>query len=280
MPSKVWDKKTYPFSKFNGYTYKFGNWKQFHPTLYYRRNHLYMLGLKLIHVSKRGLWSLGSRVTMKKETSSYIMYTVSNNTMIIMTQLFNECLKMYTSIILTMIKMCCYMIRFTRHPSGSQRSGLSTRHLEVSQQPPDWQQVSPGRWLPEVWLVNVSRNNTILSSSRDLKMQYQIQYLLLVLTSLNVSNWRFRKLVILWMWRDYGMALRRHNGGVWHHTLFATIASKITSWADVANDFTQTRLDCGKWLMWKMLYAGSRANHGPYHWLVLPSQDMHKEMYS
>ena len=39
------------------------------------------------------------------------------------------------------IKLCCYVIRSTRHPEGSQR-------------PPGWLQVSPGRWLPKGCLVD------------------------------------------------------------------------------------------------------------------------------
>ena len=46
---KVWDEITYPFPNFNGCRY-------FHITLYNVCNYFSMLGLKLIHVSKRGHW--------------------------------------------------------------------------------------------------------------------------------------------------------------------------------------------------------------------------------
>ena len=47
------------------------------------------------------------------------------------------------------IKLWSYLIRSTRHPSGSQRP------------PPCWPQVSPSRWLPEdVWWT-LSRSNTV-----------------------------------------------------------------------------------------------------------------------
>ena len=54
MPSKVWDKITYPFPNFNSCTVDvLGMDKLFHPTLYNGCNYLSMLGFKLIHVSKR-----------------------------------------------------------------------------------------------------------------------------------------------------------------------------------------------------------------------------------
>ena len=59
MPSKVWDEITYPFPNFSGCAVEV--WKMdklFHTTLYNWCNYLSILWLKLINVSKRGLWSL------------------------------------------------------------------------------------------------------------------------------------------------------------------------------------------------------------------------------
>ena len=56
MLSQVWDEITYPFPNFNGCTMEVWEWiSNFIPhTLYNGCNYLPMLGLKLIHVSKRG----------------------------------------------------------------------------------------------------------------------------------------------------------------------------------------------------------------------------------
>ena len=52
---KVWDEITCTFSNFNGkHRWSLGMDKLFHPTLYNGRNYMSMLGLKLIHVSKKG----------------------------------------------------------------------------------------------------------------------------------------------------------------------------------------------------------------------------------
>ena len=52
-PSKVWDRITYPFLNFNGCTVEVYEWiSNFIP--HFGCNYLSMLGLKLIHVSKRG----------------------------------------------------------------------------------------------------------------------------------------------------------------------------------------------------------------------------------
>ena len=61
------------------------------------------------------------------------------------------------------------------------------------------------------------------------------QYLPGLLTSLNVSDSRFRKLVMFWMWCHHDMALWRHGCGAWHNGLILTTASNANSWADVAN---------------------------------------------
>ena len=52
MPCKMWDEITYPFPNFNHWS--LGMDKYFHPTFYNGCDNFSMLGLKLIHVSKRG----------------------------------------------------------------------------------------------------------------------------------------------------------------------------------------------------------------------------------
>ena len=52
MSSNAWDEIAYPFLNFNGCT---GMDKQFHP-IFYMDAYLSMLGLKLVHVSKKGPW--------------------------------------------------------------------------------------------------------------------------------------------------------------------------------------------------------------------------------
>ena len=51
MPNKVWDEIAYHFPNFNGTTVA-----QFRSTLHDGYNYLSMLGLKLLHVSKRDPW--------------------------------------------------------------------------------------------------------------------------------------------------------------------------------------------------------------------------------
>ena len=50
------------------------------------------------------------------------------------------------------------------------------------------------------------------------------QYVPAVLTSRIVSNSRFRKLIMFWMWHYHGMTLWRHGGGAWHNALFLKTA--------------------------------------------------------
>ena len=104
-------------------------------------------------------------------------------------------------------KLCCYVIR----PVRSARAADSPREI--------------------CWTV--SRNNTVLSLSHDVKKFNQ--YLPLILTSLNVSDSRFRKLVIFLMWRHHDMVLWHHGGGAWQNGLILTTVSNGNSWADVAN---------------------------------------------
>ena len=57
MPSRVWDLITYPFDNVNGlHSWSLGMDKIFHSTLCNGCNYLCVLGLKLIHNSKRGSW--------------------------------------------------------------------------------------------------------------------------------------------------------------------------------------------------------------------------------
>ena len=54
IPSKMWDEISYPFPKFQWLHHQnLGMDKKFHPILYNGCNYISMLGLKLIHVSKR-----------------------------------------------------------------------------------------------------------------------------------------------------------------------------------------------------------------------------------
>ena len=52
---KAWDDITYPFPNFNGATVEVWEWiNNIHPILYWACDYLSMMGLKLIHVSRRG----------------------------------------------------------------------------------------------------------------------------------------------------------------------------------------------------------------------------------
>ena len=88
-----------------------------------------------------------------------------------------------------------------------------------------------------IWWT-VSRNFTVLFLSRDVKNTKFIQYLPVDLTSLNVSNSRFRKPVMFWRWRRHGVALWRHGRGAWHNCLLLATASNVNCRADVANHVT------------------------------------------
>ena len=103
--------------------------------------------------------------------------------------------------------------------------------------------------------------------SRDVKTTKCNQYLPVFLTSLNVSDSRFRKLVMFWMWRHHDMELWRHGGGAWHNGLILTTASNANRLADVANHVTRL------WqaVIRKIANAGSRASYGPYHGLKMPN---------
>ena len=89
----------------------------------------------------------------------------------------------------------------------------------------------------EIWWT-ISRNYTVLFLSRDVKNTKFNQYLPVDLTSLNVSNSRFRKPAIFWRWRRHGVALWRHGRGAGHNCLLLATASNVNCWADVANHVT------------------------------------------
>ena len=90
----------------------------------------------------------------------------------------------------------------------------------------------------EIWWT-VSRNYTVLILSRDIKNTKFNQYLPVDLTSLNVSNSRFRKPVMFWRWRHHGVALWRHGRGAGDNCLLLTTASNVKCWADVADHMTR-----------------------------------------
>ena len=90
----------------------------------------------------------------------------------------------------------------------------------------------------EIWWT-VSRNYTVLILSRDMKNTKFNQYLPVDLTSLNVSNSRYRKPVMFWRWRHHGVALWRHGRGAGDNCLLLTTASNVKCWADVANHMTR-----------------------------------------
>ena len=140
-----------------------------------------------------------------------------------------------------MIKLCCYVIRSTRSPEGVSGWPLTTR----------------GR----------SGNDTVLFVSRGVKNTKFNQYLSVDLTSLNVSNSRYRKPIMFWRWRHHGVALWHHGRGGWHNCLLLTQIA--TSTAELM--LLITWLDCSKRVIRKISNAGSRASYGPYHGLELPN---------
>ena len=53
MPGKVWDKITYPFLNYNGYTIEVSDWiSNFIPHFVMDGNYFSMMGLELNHASK------------------------------------------------------------------------------------------------------------------------------------------------------------------------------------------------------------------------------------
>ena len=75
-PSKVWDEITYPFLNFNGATVEV---LQFLPTLYNGCNYLSMLGLKLIHVSKRRYSYRGYPGNFTQFSANWLKLEVAGN---------------------------------------------------------------------------------------------------------------------------------------------------------------------------------------------------------
>ena len=86
----------------------------------------------------------------------------------------------------------------------------------------------------EIWWT-ISQNCIVLVLSRDVKNKKFNQFLPVDLTSLNVSNSRFRKPIMFWVWRNRGVALWSQGRGARHNCLLPTTASNVNCWADFAN---------------------------------------------
>ena len=104
-------------------------------------------------------------------------------------------------------------------------------------------------------------SSIVLFLSRDVKTTKSSEYLPAIFTSLNVSNLRFQKIVMLWLWRHHGIALWRRVGDRRHNVLFITKASNNNCWVDAANHVAR---------LWQagdreISNAGSRPSYGPYH---------------
>ena len=121
----------------------------------------------------------------------------------------------------------------------------------------------------EIWWT-VSRNNTVLFLSRDVKNTKFNHYSPVDLTSLNVSNSRFQKPIMLWRWLSHGVTLWRHGRGAWHNCL--PLATASTSTAELM--LLTTWLDCGKPVILKISSGGSGTSYGLYHGLELPNRGM------
>ena len=115
------------------------------------------------------------------------------------------------------IKLCCYLIRSIRSPRG----------VKVGQPCP----LTPQRRFGGTYHVTTQFYFYPVMS----KIKKFNQYLPMLLTLLNVSDSRFRKIVMFWMWRHHDMALWHHGGGAWHNDLILMTASIGNSWADIAN---------------------------------------------
>ena len=70
-----------------------------------------------------------------------------------------------------------------------------------------------------IWWT-VTCNNTVLFLFCDVKNIKFNQYLLMVFKSLKISNSRFQKPAMFWMWRHHSTALWCHDRGAWHNVLF------------------------------------------------------------
>ena len=124
------------------------------------------------------------------------------------------------------------------------------------------------RLLTLQWMFNgpyhVTTHN--ISLFPDVKNTDFIQYLAYIFVQMKISE--ARNVLMFWMWRHHGKTFWRHRSLAWQNALFLKTAGKVNSWADVINDFTQSRLDCGKNMKRKISSTGSR---GFYHWLELPN---------
>ena len=105
----------------------------------------------------------------------------------------------------TMIKLCPYVIQFTKLPEGSQR-WLS----EESGGP--YQMTTQFNFYPVMSKLQNSINNYPWCWRR-----------LLFLTL------RLQPLVIFWMWRHHGIALWRPGSGAWNNGLFLTTVNNAGS---------------------------------------------------
>ena len=124
------------------------------------------------------------------------------------------------------IKLYFYVLLSTRSPEGCQQPLADPRSAPAADS------------LMEIWWT-VSRNYTVLFLSHDVKNTKFNQYLLMILTSLNMWDSKFRKLVMFWMWCHHDMALWCHGGGAWNNGLILMRASNGNSWADVSNHVTR-----------------------------------------
>ena len=106
-------------------------------------------------------------------------------------------------------------------------------------------QVRPSRWLSQGCLVDHIAQHHSLLLSRDVKTTKFNRYAAVVLPPLNMYNQNNRKRVMFQCDVVIVLELWHHSGGARQNVLFLTAASNINTWPDVANDFTQTRLDCG-----------------------------------
>ena len=107
-------------------------------------------------------------------------------------------------------------------------------NAEGSQRPPGCGQPrppTPGRGISG----RPHHVTTVLFLSRGVKITQFNQNLPVVLTSLNVSNSKFRKFIMFCMWRHHGRAFWRHGGSAWHNGLFLPTASNDNCFADVVN---------------------------------------------
>ena len=100
----------------------------------------------------------------------------------------------------TIIKMCCYVLRSTRPPEGSQRS-------RAQPLTPRWRTGGPYHVTTKFYFYPMISN---------------------LQNSINIYPWFWRRLTSWY-------SIVTHSSGAWHNGLFLTKASNIKCWADVAN---------------------------------------------